>query len=80
LQRRIIYLPFTTVPQQVDRNLFNYNLSTNLCSGTLSSSLPGLVNWALTNTDENLNLLNNALETNKLIDPDTLNVTNQLID
>jgi hypothetical protein len=80
LQRRIIYLPITTVPEKVDRTLFNYNLSTNLSSGTLSSSLPGLVNWALTNPDEDLNLLNNALETNKLIDPNAIKSANPLVD
>ena len=70
----------TTVPNKIDRNLFNYNLSTNQCSGTLSDSLPGLVNWALNNTDDNLNLLNNAIQTNKLIDPNALNDTNPLVD
>jgi phage/plasmid-associated DNA primase len=72
LQRRIIYIPVTTVPKKVDRHLFNYNLTTNESSGTLSNSLPGLVNWALNNSESNLSLLNNAVEVNKLIDPSAI--------
>jgi phage/plasmid-associated DNA primase len=79
LQRRIIYIPITTVPQKVDRNLFSFNQTTNECSGTLSESLPGLLNWALQNPEKNLSLLNNAVETNKLIDPNTLSETNHLV-
>ena len=80
LQRRIIYIPVSTVPKKIDRNLFNYNLLTNEVSGTLAISLPGLVNWALANPTENLNLLNNAVSTNKLIDPSALGESNPLVE
>lgn len=80
LQRRIIYIPVTTIPEKVDRDLFIYNLSTNKMSGKLVDSLPGLVNWALGNNDNNLNLLNNAIETNKLISPYTMDSTNPLLE
>lgn len=80
LQRRIIYVPVNTVPDKVVRELFNYNLMTNEISGVLSSSLPGLVNWALSNTEGNLNLLNNAVETNKLINPSAMSDTNPLVE
>lgn len=56
LQRRIIYINMKTVPNKVNRNLFNYNLVSNELSGSLVRSLPGLVNWALSNSDENQNL------------------------
>jgi phage/plasmid-associated DNA primase len=69
LQRRIIYIPMTTIPETIDRHLFHYNLITNEVSGTLAQDLPGLINWALNNPDSNLSLLNNAVETNKLTDP-----------
>jgi len=80
LQRRVIYLPFTTVPDKIDRNLFNFNTTTNTYSGTLSNSLPGLVNWVLDNSESNLNLLNNAYETNKLISPNAIRDANPLVD
>lgn len=80
LQRRIIYIPVMTVPKEINRNLFNYNLNTNESSGVLADSLPGLVNWVLSNTPDNLNLLNNAVETNKLLNPNVLNETNPLVD
>jgi putative DNA primase/helicase len=80
LQRRIIYIPVITVPDKIDRKLFLYNLTDNTYSGTLSTSLSGLVNWALSNTDSNLNLLNNAVETNKLINPNAIRDTNPLVD
>lgn len=80
LQRRIIYIPVTTVPTIKDKNLFNYNLLTNSVSGTLADSLPGLVNWALSNPEENLEYLIEVNKTNNLISPDVLNKTNPLID
>jgi len=80
LQRRIIYVPVTTIPEEIDRDLFNFNLITNEFSGTLSKSLPGLVNWALDNPDSNSNLLGNAYETNKYISPNVLSDTNPLVD
>lgn len=80
LQRRIIYLPATTVPVLKDRNLFNFNLASNMTSGTLSSSLPGLVNWALANPVDNLSLLSDVVSTNGLTSPDVLNKTNPLVD
>jgi phage/plasmid-associated DNA primase len=79
LQRRIIYVPITTVPKKVDRHLFYFNQTTNECSGTLADSLPGLLNWALNNPNNNLSLLDNAVEANKLIDPHALNDSNHLI-
>lgn len=80
LQRRIIYIPVTNVPTEIDRNLFNYNLITNEYSGKLADSLPGLVNWALANPDSNLSLLNNAVTTNCLIDPSAISEANPLVD
>lgn len=80
LQRRIIYIPVTTVPTVKDKNLFHYNLTNNVSSGTLADSLSGLVNWALANPESNLNLLTEATSTNDLINPDVLNKTNPLVD
>lgn len=80
LQRRIIYIEMMTFPERLDRNLFNYNSSTNEVSGTLAKDLPGLINWALDNPDSNLNLLNNAVETNKYTSPNVLNETDPLVD
>ena len=80
LQRRIIYINMKTVPNKIDRNLFNYNLVSNELSGSLVRSLPGLVNWALSNSDKNQNLLNNAVNTNKLISENVLNEINPLVD
>jgi P4 family phage/plasmid primase-like protien len=80
LQRRIIYMPIINVPNKVDRNLFTYNLSTNEFAGTLARSIAGLVNWALANTEENINLMNNAVEVNKLIDPSSISSANPLVD
>ena len=79
LQRRILYINVSTILKTIIRNLFNSNLSTNEASGILSNSLPGLVNWALSNTNNNLNLLNNTVETNKLINPLVLNDINPLV-
>ena len=80
LQRRIIYIPMTTSPKTVDRHLFSYNLRTNEITGTLTESLAGLVNWALENPVNNLSLLNNAVEINKLIDPSAMSSSNPLVD
>jgi hypothetical protein len=80
LQRRIIYIEMSTTPKVVDRNLFHYDLVTNEISGTLAKDLPGLINWALNNPKSNLNLLNNAVETNKLISSNTMGITNPLIE
>jgi hypothetical protein len=60
--------------------LFTYNLSTNEFTGSLASSLPGLVVWALTNNNENLNLINNAVIVNKLIDPSAISEANPLVE
>lgn len=80
LQRRILYIPVTTVPPVKDNSLFNYDLLTNFISGTLAESLPGLVNWALSNPEENLKYLMEVNKTNSLISPDVLDKTNPLID
>ena len=79
LQRRIIYIPVTRIPEKVDRNLFSFDMVTNQGSGKLEKSLPGLVNWALGNDPNNLKLLDNAVWTNNLISPNTLEDTNPLI-
>jgi phage/plasmid-associated DNA primase len=79
LQRRIIYVPVTTIPEKVDRGLFSYDMVTNQGSGKLNKSLPGLVNWALGNNPENLKLLDNAVSTNNLINPRILEESNPLI-
>ncbi|GAA5794690.1 hypothetical protein HPULCUR_000032 [Helicostylum pulchrum] len=42
--------------------------------------MSGLVNWALANPSENLNLLNNAVESNKLTAPAALSETNPLVE
>jgi hypothetical protein len=73
-------MPIINVPNKVDRNLFTYNLSTNEFAGTLARSIAGLVNWALANTEENINLMNNAVEVNKLIDPSSISSANPLVD
>lgn len=56
LQRRFIYIKVDNSPKELDRNLLNYKNGS--FEGTLYDNLPGLVNWALSTTPEELNFLN----------------------
>lgn len=60
LKRRIIYISMDSMPKNPIPNFFNYNYYTGEVSGVLASSLPGLVNWALNNPKENLELLKDS--------------------
>lgn len=79
LQRRIIFIHMHTIPTEVNRDLFIINLNTDLSSGILSESLPGLVNWALDNPVNNSVLLQNAVETTRLLSPMALSDANPLV-
>lgn len=80
LSRRVIYIPFETKPIVKDNNLFNYDLTSSLASGSLADSLPGLVNWALANPSSNLNLLSDSFAINNAISPNFVNDSNPLVD
>ena len=56
LQRRFLYLKVNKSPNIVNRDLFN--IKNNQCSGHLYDNLPGIINWVLETTPEELNFLN----------------------
>lgn len=74
LQRRMIYFPIMNKPNNINPDFFNFDLISGLSKGILAQSLPGLVNWALSNPKENLIHLSKlgSIGINKITAPDTL--------
>lgn len=78
LQRRFIYLNVDKYSGPVDRDLLN--VKNNQYSGKLYDNLPGIINWALTTTPEELNFFNqDTIDINHILCPGLNAEVNPLI-
>ena len=78
LQRRFIYLNVEKSSSTADRDLLN--IKNNQYSGKLYDNLPGIVNWALSTTPEELKFFNqDTVEINNILCPGLNAEVNPLI-